>query len=66
MRGDEGHTANNVLSSTRPTAALRTLPLTNKYPISTIDSADNTIKAVHQLVPYRLILLKQHHLQREG
>jgi hypothetical protein len=66
MRGGEGHTANKVLNSTRPTAALRTLPLTNKYPISTIDSADNTIKAVRQLVQSRLILLKQHHLRKEN
>jgi len=49
VKGDKGHTANKVLNSTRPTAALRRLPLTNKYPMSMIDSADKTIKATRQL-----------------
>lgn len=58
VEGDEGHTANNVLSSTRPTAALRRLPLTNKYPMSTIESADKTIKAIRQLDSDYILSLK--------
>jgi len=46
-----GLTANNVRNSTRPTAALRRLPRTSKYPISTIDSADKTIRATCQFLP---------------
>jgi hypothetical protein len=52
--GSEGiregrHTANKVLSSIRPTAAIRRFPLTNKYPMIKIDNADNTIRAGRQL-----------------
>lgn len=41
-------TANSVLNSTRPTAALRLFPLNSRYPTTRIDNAERTIRAICQ------------------